>query len=149
MSTNWQNVLRCFFKTSLTYEIIIVGDVMPLEKYPEIIKGISTADVQVNFFIIFCIVWWLHTFHVCMVDCIVWLEASQQPDTSWFLVFITNSVIFSLGCSKETCRIKVGYGSSGQPFICPLPRLIIRQKKGKKTSFWPNWWNVTVNILLR
>merc|ERR1712198_613693 len=36
------------------------------------------------------------------------------------------------GCSKETCRIKVGYGSSGQPFICALPRLIIRQKKTTK-----------------
>ena len=29
-------------------QLLVSGDVMPVEKYPEIIKGISTADVQVS-----------------------------------------------------------------------------------------------------
>ena len=30
----------------MTVQLLVSGDVMPVEKYPDVIKGITTADVQ-------------------------------------------------------------------------------------------------------
>ena len=91
-----------FFWRFQIFQVLMSGEVMPAEKVPELIAGITTADVQV------------------INQSIPWVLTFYQTTVAHNVHHLS---LFFSGCCQEAIISKIEYGSLWKPINSTFPRL--------------------------